>query len=87
MINEELREYIKSLNPDAVLFDNPSFDNSITGISTEGNIIYDLESMVEELANDDKISYEESADFISYNTIRALSYITEGDKPIICDRL
>lgn len=87
MVNTELREYIGDLNPAAVLFDNPAFDGSIIGISTSGNIIYDLELMVEELANDDNITYEEAADFISYNTIRALPYITEGDKPIICDSL
>lgn len=87
MINIELREYIESLNPYAVLFDNPAFDNSIIGISTSGNIIYDLKLMIEELATDDNITYEEAADFIDYNTIRALPYITEGDKPIICDSL
>lgn len=87
MVNTELREYIGSLNPTAVLFDNPAFDNSIIGISTSGNIIYDLELMIEELANDDNITYEDAADFICYNTIRALPYITEGDKPIICDNL
>ena len=86
MKNIELREYIESLNPSAVLFDNPSFDNSIIGISTSGNIVYDLELMIEELANDDNITYDDAADFISYNTVRALPYITEGDKTIICDK-
>lgn len=88
MVNEELRSYIKdNINPKAVLFDNPSFDNSIIGISTSGNVVYDVELMIEELANDDNITYEEAADFISYNTIRVLPYITEGDKPIICENL
>ena len=87
MINEDLREHIKNNYDGAVLFDNPSFDNSIIGISTNNNIIYDLTSMVDELAEDDDMSYEEALEFIDYNTLRTIPYITEGSKPIIMTEL
>ena len=83
MINEDLREHIKNNYEGAVLFDNPSFDNSIIGVSTDNAIIYDLTSMVDELAEDDKMSSEEALEFIDYNTLRTIPYITEGSKPII----
>lgn len=87
MINEKLRQYIKEYNEDAVVFDNPSFDGSIIGISTEGHVIYDLCSMIQELSIDDQMSYEEASEFIDYNTLRALPYITEGTKPIILEQI
>ena len=87
MINEDLREHIKNNYDGAVLFDNPSFDNSIIGISTNNNIIYDLTSMVDELAEDDDMSYEEALEFIDYNTLRTIPYINEGSKPIVMTEL
>lgn len=87
MINEDLREHIKNNYDGAVLFDNPSFDNSIIGISTNNNIIYDLTSMVDELAEDDNMSYEEALEFIDYNTLRTIPYINEGSKPIVMTEL
>ena len=87
MINEDLREHIKNNYDGAVLFDNPSFDNSIIGISTDNNIIYDLTSMVDELAEDDDMSYEEALEFIDYNTLRTIPYINEGSKPIVMTEL
>ena len=84
MINKELRELIAKSSQDAVLFDNPSFDKSIVGISSEGGVIYKYELMIEELKNEDDISYEEAAEFIDYNTLRSLPYTTSvGIPPII----
>ena len=41
--------------------------------------------MVEELAADDNISTDEAFDFISYDTMRLLQYISDGKKPVIVD--
>ena len=30
-----------NLDEDAVVFDNPNFDNSIIGVTTDGNVVYD----------------------------------------------
>ena len=79
MVKPEIREL---LDDDALVFDNPAYDNSIIGQTFDGRAIYDVEAMAEELAADDEITIEEAMDFIDYNAIRSLPYA--GDKaPIV----
>ena len=78
-VNLELRA---ELPEDAIVFDNMSYDGSIVGVTTDGRVVYDYDKMVEELMADEKCSYEEAADWIDYNTIRALPYAGENG-PII----
>lgn len=42
MVNEEIRKFIADVSEDAVVFDNPSFDNSIIALTTDGRVVYDL---------------------------------------------
>ena len=65
------------LEEDTIVFDNPNFDNSIIGITTDGKAVYDYDKMVVELMEDDDISEQEAIDFIEYNTIRAIPYAGE----------
>ena len=82
-VNLELRA---ELPEDAIVFDNMSYDGSIVGVTTDGRVVYDYEKMVEELMCDEEWSYEEAAEWIDYNTIRALPYA--GDHgPIIMYRM
>lgn len=74
MINNTIRDTLSNVCPEATIFDNPSFDNSIIGISVDDRIVYDFEKMIEELMTDDNIDYLEAQEFIEYNTIRALPY-------------
>ena len=83
MIIKEKRQNICAINEDAVLFDNPSFDNSIIGVTINGEVVYSLSKMLNELSNDDNISIDDAYEFIDYNTIRSLSYISMPYKPII----
>lgn len=85
MINEELREELSHSYPEALLFDNPSYDNSIIGISHNGRIIYSFEKMIEELCKEDNIGQDEAIDFISYNTERAIPYAGENAPIIMYD--
>lgn len=79
MIKPEIRE---RLDDEALVFDNPAYDNSIIGQTFDGRAIYDVELMAEELAADDEMTLEEAMDFIDYNAIRSLPYA--GDKaPIV----
>lgn len=78
-VNLELRA---ELPEDAIVFDNMSYDGSIVGVTTDGRVVYDYDKMVEELMEDEECSYEEAADWIDYNTIRALPYAGENG-PII----
>lgn len=81
----ELREYIAELSPEALVFDNPSFDSAIIGISCEGAVIYSLDLMCEEFARVNECDYMEALEYIEYNTIRAVPYASGGIKPIIMD--
>ena len=78
-VNLQLRA---ELPEDAIVFDNMSYDGSIVGVTTEGRVVYDYDKMVEELMEDEQCNYEEAADWIDYNTIRALPYAGENG-PII----
>ena len=65
----------------AVCFDNPSFKNSIIGVTTDGRLVYSYERMVVDLMEEEGWSEEDAIDWISYNTIRSLDYIENG--PIV----
>lgn len=81
MVNKHIRD---KLPYGTIVLDNPSFDNSIIGISFDGRLIYNYSLMVEEMMIEDECSYEDACDYIGYNTIRSLPYF--GDKrPIIVD--
>lgn len=86
MIKEKLRKAIEEMaidNEKGVLFlDNPSFDKSIIGITTDFRLIYDFDKMVEELMEDDQIDYEDAIDSIDRNTLLAIPYFGE-QSPII----
>ena len=69
MVVKEIRELLPE---EAVVFDNPAFDLSIIGSTTEGGAVYDYNSMVKELMVDDDMSEEDAIDFINYKTIRSI---------------
>ena len=70
---------------DAVVFENPDYDNAIIGVSSDGRVIYDYDLMIEHLMRKDGMDEMEAADFIGYNTIRAAEYYQDG--PIVMYRL
>lgn len=97
MVNDEIRKALENyceeneLEEDEcpLLLDNPAFDNSIVGITSDNRLVYDRSKMVEELSeefaqngsNDPEI---EAEDFISYDTERAIPYFGEH-RPIIVE--
>ena len=83
MLNKELRKTLDTNFKDYAIkiLNNPAFDNSIVGISTEGRAIYNLDKMIEEFMKDNNCTCEEAIDYIQYNTIRAAEYYSDG--PII----
>ena len=70
-INLEVRNHLPE---DAIVFDNPSFDNSIIGTTLDGRAIYSMDMMIVEYMTDEDCSEDESIDWICYNTMRALPY-------------
>ena len=56
--------------------------SAIIGYTIDGRVVYDFNKMIEELMYDEGWNYEDSVEWIEYNTIRSLPYA--GEKaPII----
>ena len=83
MINNEIRDFIAEEHEEAVVFNVPSYDNAIVGLSDDGRIIYDYDLMIKELTNDTALTEDEAIQYIDYNTLRTLPYIEEQVRPII----
>lgn len=83
MVNIELRESISKVNPDAVVFDNPSYDGSIIGVSTTGCVVYDKDKMILEFSVDNNVTPLTAKEFIEYNTIQSINNISSSIRPII----
>lgn len=79
-VNQEIRN---KLPPDAVVFNNHAYDNSIIGTTFDGRAIYEFNKMVQELMNDEGWTEEEAIEWIEYNTIRALPYGGEKTPMIV----
>lgn len=73
MTNRE--KLIAAGHDDVIVLENPAYDEAIEGISEDGRVIYNYEQMVFCLVDDEGMTEEEAADFISYNTVRALPYM------------
>lgn len=88
-IRKALDELAKDKYPDKeiIILDNPSFDKSIIGLIGEEDprLVYDYDSMCEEMCNDDGIDLEDAVEFIDYNTMRALPYMGENAPLIMVD--
>lgn len=70
---------------DVMIFENPSYDDALIGVSTDNRAIYDYGLMMEWLQNNYEWDYDESVEWIEYNTIRALPYYPNA--PIVIRRL
>lgn len=64
---------------DVIIFEDPSYDSAFIGVTNSNQAVYDYEKMVEYLMDVDDMTYEEAADFISYNS----SYYYGEGYPII----
>ena len=83
MINNKIRDYIAEEHEEAAIFNIPSYDNSIVGITDDGHIIYDYDKMIKEFMSDNNITMAEAIEFVEYNTLRTIPYIEESVRPII----
>lgn len=77
------REFIaQNYGEDLIVFENPSFDSAIVGVTHDDRVIYDYDKMIESLMADESfkdeegnlLSYEDAVDWIEYNTIRSIPY-------------
>ena len=66
---------------DTMIFENPSFEGALIGVSSDDRAIYSYDKMVESAMQQEGWTEEEAIEWIDYNTIRSLSYVENG--PII----
>ena len=59
---------------DVLIFENPSYDDALVGVTEDNRAVYDFDKMVEWLCEHDGMSHEGAVEFIEFNTIRALPY-------------
>ena len=86
MTQEELKENLVANGyEDVVVFENPDYASAFIGVSEDNRAIYSYEDMVIHLMETDGMTEEEAAEFIDYNTIRALPYIENS--PIVMYKL
>ena len=74
------KEKYEFLEDDAIIM--PDFDDALIGVTTDGNAVYEYYKMLNILMTRDEMTEEEAADYISYNTLRALPYAGEK-KPVV----
>lgn len=82
MVNQEIRD---KLDSDAILLENPAYDNSIIGVTLDGAVIYSYSCMLAEIKEEMSMTYTEADDFVHYNTVKALNYMINKKKPIIVE--
>lgn len=69
------RELLEDMDYEGlIVFENPDYDDAIIGVSHNDRVVYDYDKMLEHLMSHEDMTVEEAADFISYDTIRSLSY-------------
>lgn len=61
---------------------NYSYDDALIGVTEDNRAVYDYEKMIIWLAETEGCSEDEAAEWIDYNTVRAIPYMGEG-APII----
>lgn len=67
---------------DVAILSNYSYDDALIGVTEDGRAVYDYDKMVDWLMNKEGWTYAIAADWVNYNTLRALPYMGE-DAPIV----
>lgn len=92
--NEQLKEYLKDSDcaenlSHAIILEGDEFASAAVGVTLDGHVVYDYNSMVSSLASkytdvDSSTAIEQAMEWIDYNTLRSLPYMkSEGNEPII----
>lgn len=57
---------------DVIIFESPSYDEALVGVTEDGRAVYDFDKMVAWLVTTWGITQDEAIEWIEYNTIGAL---------------
>ena len=52
---------------DVIIFENPSYDDALIGVTKDNRAVYDYDKMIEWLVTNENMDYEEAADFVQWN--------------------
>lgn len=67
---------------DVLIFENPSYDDALVGVTEDNRAVYDFDKMVDWLLDHSPMDRDEAVEFIEYNTIRAIPYYG-AEAPIV----
>ena len=82
MTLEQLKQLITDHGyEDVTVFENYDYADAFIGMSDDGRAVYSYDKMIEWLMLNENLSYEDSVEWIDYNTMRALPYYPDG--PIV----
>ena len=56
-----------------IIFQNPSYDAALIGVSIDNRAVYDYSKMIDVL-REDGMSDDQAVEFIDFNTVRAVAY-------------
>ena len=81
---QKLLDY--GVDDDVVMFDDEAYCDALVGVSLHPGTraVYDYHKMIDELSEYNHWTYEEAADWIDCNTLRALPYLGD-ESPIVID--
>ena len=83
MTLEQLKQLITDLGYENVrVFDDYDYADAFIGMSDDGRAVYSYDKMIEHIMLKEGWTFEESVEWIEYNTIRALPY-TGPNAPIV----
>lgn len=85
-ILKKRRDFLtENYGDDVILFDNPSFDSAIIGVTHDNRAVYDYDEMIDSLAKEYMAEGETTEEavtmaieWIEFNTLRSLPYVSNG---------
>lgn len=90
LTNVELKKWISDIVIDEdelnniIVLEGDEFADAVVGITVNNELVYSYELIVKSLVEKCNISEDEAIEFIEYNTIRSIPYMSGyGNAPII----
>jgi hypothetical protein len=85
---EEIHKQLAEKGEYAILLgtneDNHIFADAIVGISENPTqVMYDSEKVIEAFMQQNKWSYDEAFEWFEFNTVRAVEYLSDKNKPVL----
>ena len=81
------REILAELGyDDTIVFENPSYESALIGVTDDGRAVYEYHLMIEDLMKTEGWTFEESMDWVEVNALRGLPYFG-GKAPIVMYKL